>query len=121
MTGHDLAADNIDRLTKLLGLLGSDQDGDGLLPVRWRRSCSQRAALCGADVLKTPQPYYVDEREEEKLSKLAVIFTNREALSDWDIDFALSVAGFHWLSEKQSAIFDQIAEKARAFARRCAA
>jgi hypothetical protein len=84
------AALDRERLTKLLGMLGSEHDGEALAAAR----------------------------QAERLRAEAGVLARRSVLTQWEVGFVESVRGARYsLSSRQRALLHRLVEKAAAAAR----
>jgi hypothetical protein len=111
LRGNPLDPRIIERLSKLLGMLGSSFDGE-------------RAAAAATDLgmmwtellqsVASPDPG--PERIEVNTDDLNLALANPEALTEWEQDFVRSIArNYSTLTAKQAACLARIASKARAY------
>ncbi len=103
-----------DRLSKLLGLLGSAHDGEVAAAGRAAHRLLREAGLTWPDVLLTPPP---PRRPLPKppVDRVSVIVECRRRwafLSDWEQGFVTSIARRpHRLSGKQAECLDRICRR----------
>jgi hypothetical protein len=117
----DLAA----KLVKVLGLLGSDHDGEVAAAGRRAHAMVKGAGLTWGEVigpaaLAKPEPSCSQRRWREPGSpsdRAALCLLWREVLTDWEVDFCRSIVGRCRISPKQTAVLARLARKAEAFAR----
>src|SRR6478672_9620337 len=89
-----LTEDDLDRLEKLLGMLGSAYDGERAAAGAFADKLLREYGLRWKDVLAPKQPEPVPE---------LVVFAinNSDALNDWERNFCRSLKGQKHLSTKQ--------------------
>ena len=113
-----------DRLAKLLGLLGSDHDGEVAAAGRRAHKLLTEAKLTWHAVI-APPPVVVNAPEpaqrrwrepRDTAATIAELLRWPEPQTAWELDFLRSVAGRHSLTEKQEAVLERIFKKVRAFA-----
>jgi hypothetical protein len=118
----DLAA----RLAKILGMLGSDYDGEIAAAGRSANAMVKRAGLTWDEVISSsapiPQtPQYPRRRwrtpgTPSDTAALCLQWRD-EVLTDWETDFCRSIVGRRRISAKQSDVLTRVARKVEAFAR----
>ena len=116
-----LSGDEIAKLVRILGMLGSSCDGEraaaGLLASQMLRAKGLQWAdvVSGGVVRSARQP--VAQRQPPTFtsppSRFAVqqMLRYRDALTDWEADFLSGLCQFKKLSAKQETIYQRIAEK----------
>jgi hypothetical protein len=117
----DLAA----KLAKILGMLGSDYDGEIAAAGRWANAMVKRAGLTWDEVISSsapiPQQPHRPPRRWRKpgtpSDTAALCMQWSEVLTDWEADFCRSIAGRHRVSTKQAGVLARIVGKVEAFAR----
>jgi hypothetical protein len=118
----DLAA----KLVKILGMLGSDYDGEVAAAGRRANAMVKDAGLMWDDVIapavpipQTPQRPRRRWRTPGTPSDTAALCLQwrDEVLTDWEADFCRSIVGRRQISAKQTEVLDKIARKVEAFAR----
>ena len=120
-----LPARDLDRLTKLLGLLGSDHDGERATAARMASDLLRAHRLTWADVLgpapPRPCPACTAHRAprgaaagswRQTLATLAELAVRRPALfTDWERAFICNLLDRRTISERQREILAELAEK----------
>ena len=106
-----------DRLAKLLGMLGSDHDGEVVSAGRHADALVRRAGLTWADVVSDRQRALYD-RSFSSVEEISFCLRNRDGLSQWEIQFLLSLHRQSYeLTERQRGVLAGIVAKVR---RQCA-
>lgn len=113
------------RLVKILGLLGSDHDGEIAAAGRKAHALIKGAGLTWDDVIApaapAPQQQYRHPRRWRSpvshSDACALCLQWPEVLTDWETDFLQSIASRHRISDKQSYYLNRIVAKVEAFAR----
>lgn len=118
----DLAA----KLAKILGMLGSDYDGEIAAAGRQANAMVKRAGLTWDEVISSsaliPQPTQRPRRRWRKpgapsdAAALCMQWRD-EVLTDWEADFCRSIIGRCRLSAKQADVLARIVDRVEAFAR----
>ena len=102
-----------DRLAKLLGMLGSDHDGEVLNAARMADRVLRETGLTWADVIARPQ--VLAWREPETLSEaIATALQHPDFLTDWETVFLKSLRRRRRISLKQERLVEDIVAKVRA-------
>jgi hypothetical protein len=108
----DIAA----KLAKVLGMLGSDHDGEVAAAGRRAHALIRNAGLTWAQVIRPgsrrcwrPVPLGADCAAQCLLWP--------EALTEWEAAFCRSIAGRYRISPKQTDVLERIARKVEAVAR----
>jgi hypothetical protein len=117
----DLAA----KLAKILGMLGSDYDGEIAAAGRRANAMVKRAGLTWDEVISSsapiPQRPHRPPRRWRKpgtpSDTAALCMQWSEVLTDWEADFCRSIVGRRRISAKQTVVLDRLARKVEAFAR----
>ena len=115
----DLAA----KLVKVLGMLGSDYDGEIAAAGRRANQMIKAAGLTWGEViappaLPPPRPARRWRRPVSPSDTAALCLQWRdEALTDWEADFCRSIVGRRRVSEKQAAVLARVVAKVEAFVR----
>ena len=104
-----------DRLTKLLGMLGSAHDGEVLAAARQAERLRAEARLSWAEILvpalPPPRP---SPANMTVAAAVAFVLDHEDALTDWESDFLRSISRQRFpLSPKQAAILERLVSKAR--------
>jgi hypothetical protein len=106
-----------DRLAKLLGMLGSDHDGEVAAAGRHADALVRRAGLTWADVVSDRQPALYDGCSSSA-EQISFCLRNRDGLSQWEIQFLLSLHRQSYeLTERQRSVLAGIVAKVN---RQCA-
>jgi hypothetical protein len=118
----DLAA----KLVKILGMLGSDYDGEVAAAGRRANAMVKDAGLMWDDVIAPavpiPQPPQRPRRRwrtpgtPSGTAALCLQWRD-EVLTDWETDFCRSIVGRRRISTKQAGVLARIVDKVEAFAR----
>jgi hypothetical protein len=111
-----------DKLVKVLGMLGSDHDGEVAAAGRTAHSMLKAKGLTWSDVIvpAAPRPEPPQRRWRRTTSPsdtAALCLQWPEVLTDWETDFCRSIVGRRRISAKQTVVLDRIARKVEAFAR----
>jgi hypothetical protein len=118
----DLAA----RLAKILGMLGSDYDGEITAAGRQANAMVKRAGLTWDEVIAPAVPIPQQPHRPRRRwrtpgtpSDTAALCMQwrDEVLTDWEADFCRSIVGRHRISAKQTSVLARIVGKVEAFAR----
>jgi hypothetical protein len=117
----DLAA----KLAKILGMLGSDYDGEIAAAGRRANAMVKRAGLTWDEVISSsapiPQQPHRPPRRWRKpgtpSDTAALCLQWSEVLTDWETDFCRSIVGRRQVSTKQAGVLARIVDKVEAFAR----
>ena len=116
-TTMPLAPDLAAKLAKVLGMLGSDHDGEVAAAGRRANALIRSAGLTWAQVIQPAgnrrcwRPLPLDGR------CAAQCLLWPEALTEWEAAFCRSIAGRHRISLKQTDVLERIARKVEAVAR----
>src|SRR3954462_2039623 len=125
MGAMPISPDLANKLAKVLGMLGSDHDGEIAAAGRRAHAMVKGAGLTWNQVLapanSPPEsPYRPPRRWRRPASAsdaAALCLQWGEVLTDWETDFCRSLVGRYRLSPKQSEVLNRIAAKCEAFAR----
>ena len=116
-----LSAEDLDRLVKLCGMLGSAHAGERAAAAAKADEFVKRHGLTWGDVL-SPPGLQVDppscawtEPASDRDAALACLRWP-EVLTAWEVRYLRSIASLPALSERQQDVLDGIVEKVRAFA-----
>jgi hypothetical protein len=112
----------IDRLRKLLGLLGSDHENERAVAGRMASDLLRRHKLTWSDVVAVERPaprapvrvWHEPRRHREAAAECLAW---PEILNEWELDFLKSISGRWSLSGRQQHCLARIIEKCRHFAR----
>jgi hypothetical protein len=113
MTGATL---DRERLTKLLGLLGSDFDGEALAAARQAERLRAEAGLTWGEILlpRLPAPRRQHQHVETVADAIEFVLDRANALTPWEINFAQSIRRLRYpLSPKQIEVLERLVNKAR--------
>jgi hypothetical protein len=113
------------KLAKILGMLGSDHDGEVAAAGRRANAIIKGAGLTWDQVLApvvspSESPHRPPRRWRRPTSasdSAALCLQWPEVLTDWETDFCRSIVGKRRISAKQAAVLERIARKVEAFAR----
>jgi hypothetical protein len=113
------------KLVKVLGMLGSDHDGEVCAAGRRANALLKGAGLTWDQLLNPPasepqQTYRPPRRWRKPVSasdSAALCLQWPEVLTDWETDFCRSLVGRHRTSPRQSEVLNRITAKVEAFAR----
>jgi hypothetical protein len=121
-----LSPDLATRLAKILGMLGSDYDGEIAAAGRRANAMIKRAGLTWDEVISSsvpiPQPPQRPRRRwrtpgtPSDTAALCLQWRD-EVLTDWEAGFCRSIVGRHRISAKQAGVLARIVDKVEAFAR----
>jgi hypothetical protein len=114
-----------DKLVKVLGMLGSDHDGEIAAAGRRAHSMLKAIGLTWSDVIartapKPEQPQRPQRRWRRGVSPTdtaALCLQWSEVLTEWEVDFCRSMVGRRRISAKQADVLERLARKVEAFAR----
>ena len=121
MNGTALPADIADKLAKVLGLLGSDHDGEVANAGRRAHALLRSAGVTWHEVLNPvrPLPLPSPERHWRRPATICqsvkVCLSWPEALNDWERGYLHSISGKKSLTEKQRLKLHDIINKVEAF------
>ena len=121
MAAASLSPAFADKLVKVLGMLGSDHDGEVAAAGRTAHSMLKAKGLTWSDVIvpSAPRPEPPQRRWRQPWSPsdaAALCLQWPEVLTGWETDFCRSIVGRRRISAKQTAVIDRIARKVEAFA-----
>jgi hypothetical protein len=104
-----------DKLAKGLGLLGSAHDGEVLSAARMANTLVRSAGVTWHQLLdpKVPVPGAELDVAAWKDSIVSACLSRPDLLTDWELDFLISLRRFRQLSPKQSQILGRIFSKVR--------
>jgi hypothetical protein len=113
------------KLVKVLGMLGSDHDGEVAAAGRRANQMVRSAGLTWDQLLNPPAPesqqtYRPPRRWRQPTSdsdSAALCLQWPEVLTDWETDFCRSIIGRHRTSPRQTEVLERISRKVEAFAR----
>jgi hypothetical protein len=120
-----LPPDLATKLVKILGMLGSDYDGEVAAAGRRANAMVKDAGLMWDDVIapavpipQTPQRPRRRWRTPETPSDTAALCLQwrDEVLTDWETEFCRSIVGRRRISAKQTVVLERLARKVEAFA-----
>jgi hypothetical protein len=124
--GAHLPPDLAAKLVKILGMLGSDYDGEVAAAGRRANAIVKDAGLMWDEVISSsapiPQQPHRPPRRWRKpgtpsdTAALCMQWRD-EVLTDWEADFCRSIVGRHRISTKQAGVLARIVNKVEAFAR----
>jgi hypothetical protein len=113
-----------DKLVKVLGMLGSDHDGEIAAAGRRAHSMLKAMGLTWSDVIKPASPKSEQPQQQRRWRRptspsdtAALCLQWPEVLTEWEVDFCRSIVGRRRISAKQTEVLDKIARKVEAFAR----
>jgi hypothetical protein len=114
-----------DKLVKVLGLLGSDHDGEVAAAGRRAHSMLKAMGLTWSDVIKPAAPKSEQPQRPQRRWRRGVSPTDTaalcllwpEVLTEWEVDFCRSIVGRRRISAKQTEVLGKIVCKVEAFAR----
>jgi hypothetical protein len=116
-------AEVIDKLRKLLGMLGSDYDGERAVAGRMASDLLRQHKLTWSDVVGAeihiearPRVRVWHEPKEHREAACECLAWP-EVLTDWEKEFLKSISGRWHLSGRQQQCLARILDKTRAFAR----
>ena len=113
-----------DKLVKVLGMLGSDHDGEVAAAGRRADAMVKSAGLSWGDVIARavpkPEPPQPPQRRWRRTTSpsdtAALCLLWSEVLTDWETNFCRSIVGRRRISAKQTAVLERLARKVEAFA-----
>jgi hypothetical protein len=125
MSVTTLTPDLTRRLTKILGMLGSDHDGEIAAAGRQAHRLIQQAGLTWPEVIAPTPPASQQHYRPPRRWRSPISYSDAcaqcllwpEALTDWETGFLQSIASRHRISDKQIAVLNRITAKCEAFAR----
>jgi hypothetical protein len=114
-----------DKLVKVLGMLGSDHDGEVAAAGRRAHSMLKAEGLTWSDVIvpaaPRPEPPQRPQRRWRRPTSpsdtAALCLQWSEVLTNWETDFCRSIVGRRRISAKQTVVLERLARKVEAFAR----
>jgi hypothetical protein len=114
-----LSPDLRERLTKLLGMLGSAHDGERAAAGRLAHQLVAGAGLTWRDVvapkvLPPPQPSWREPETPQEAAAACIAFG--WCLTEWELNFVKDIAGRPRLSPRQIAVLERIVAKVRTVA-----
>jgi hypothetical protein len=118
----DLAA----KLVKILGMLGSDYDGEIAAAGRRANAMVRGAGLTWDEVITSSAPIPQQQHRPQRRwrtpgtpSDTAALCLQwrDEVLTDWETEFCRSIVGRRRISAKQTVVLERLARKVEAFAR----
>jgi hypothetical protein len=112
-----VSAQVIDRLRKLLGMLGSDHEGERAAAGRIASDLLRAHRLTWADVVGAEAQVRVWHEPQGHREAACECLAWPEILTNWEREFLRSIAGRWRLSGRQTHCLDRIVIKVRAFAR----
>jgi hypothetical protein len=112
----------VDRLRKLLGMLGSDHEGERATAGKMADTLLRQHKLTWADVVgadsKGAAPRVRTWHEASGFREQAAeCLAWPEVLTDWETEFLRSISGRWHLTPRQRHFLDRIVSKVRAYAR----
>jgi hypothetical protein len=115
--GNPLDTRTIERLTKLLGMLGSEFAGERAAAGAKVEQLRRDLGMTWAELLQSVAPPEPELGEREINSDdLNVALANPDALTAWELDFVQSISRYYSaLTPKQAACLARLANKARAY------
>jgi hypothetical protein len=116
-TTMPLAPDLAAKLAKVLGLLGSDHDGEVAAAGRRANALIKSAGLTWAQVIRPGGSRRCWRSLPPDGDCAAQCLLWPEALTAWEAAFCRSLVAQNWMSPKQAAVLDRIARKVEAVAR----
>ena len=113
------------KLAKILGMLGSDHDGEVAAAGRRANALLKGAGLTWDQVLAPtvprPEPPHQPPRRWRRgvspTDTAALCLLWPEVLTDWETNFCRSIVGRRRISAKQTVVLERLARKVEAFAR----
>jgi hypothetical protein len=115
-----LSSTLVDKLAKVLGMLGSVHDGEVAAAGRRANAMVKDAGLSWGEVIAPAAPALPPRRWRRVVSPTdcaALCLQWPEVLTDWEADFCRSIVGRRRISAKQTAVLARIAHKVEVFAR----
>jgi hypothetical protein len=115
-----------DKLVKVLGMLGSDHDGEVAAAGRTAHSMLKAKSLTWSDVIVPAVPVPQQQSRAPRRWRRATSPSDTaalclqwrdEVLTDWEADFCRSIVGRRRVSTKQAGVLARIVGKVEAFAR----
>jgi hypothetical protein len=126
MGAMPIPPDLASKLAKVLGMLGSDHDGEIAAAGRRANQMIRNAGLTWPQVIGPPAPQQQPcgpprrrwRRPASPSDAAALCMQWRdEVLTDWEADFCRSIVGRYRISPKQTVVIERIARKVEAYAR----
>ncbi|MGO8840922.1 MAG: hypothetical protein ACLQF1_07260 [Methyloceanibacter sp.] len=102
-----------ERLVKLLGMLGSDHDGERAAAGALADRLLREQGLSWYDLLRPHLPEDWTPAETFR-DKLDLLLDHRDLLTPWERQFVDGVIGFRRVSPKQIAVIDRLVAKVEA-------
>lgn len=110
-----------EKLAAVLGMLGSDHDGEVLAAARQAERMRRQAGLAWADLIAAERPAVAPGRRpdppppEDWRALVAWCQQRPDAMTNWERDFLATIAAYrHPPSDRQREILDRLAAKVRA-------
>jgi hypothetical protein len=119
MSGATMKPALVLRLVKVLGMLGSDHDGEVAVAGRQANTMVKRAGLTWGDVIAPTKLAPPPRRWHEPRSvpdAVALCLRWPEAITEWEANFLRSIARLDRLSEKQMKVLKRVVGKVEAAA-----
>jgi hypothetical protein len=124
MAAASLSPAFADKLVKVLGMLGSDHDGEVAAAGRMAHSMLKAMGLTWGDVIKPAAPKSERPKQQRRWrwptspsDTAALCLQWPEVLTEWETDFCRSMVGRRRISAKQIVVLERLARKVEAFAR----
>jgi hypothetical protein len=95
-----------DRLTKLLGMLGSSHNGERAAAALKADELVRELNLTWRDVIRLPKALPTNDTE-----KVALALANIDLLTEWEQDFIFTIRWRQRISQKQRVILNQIVDE----------
>jgi hypothetical protein len=111
------------RLARVLGMLGSSQDGEALAAARQAERLRAEAGLSWGEILlpRLPAPRRQHHHVGTFADAIEFVLDNEQELSDWEYKFVRDIARLRYqLSDKQAAVLERLVQKVRRAATRAA-
>lgn len=103
---------DIERLEKLLGMMGSAHDGEVLVAAKKSASMVRAAGLTWAEIIKPPEPRNGSEPIPHHVTAQRLLRDIKEHLTSFERRFLIGIMSFQKLSEAQEKTLQTIANKA---------
>jgi hypothetical protein len=100
------------RLGRILGLLGSNHDGEALAAARMAERMRRDAGLTWPEIVEPAPPPAAEWADEVEADPIAFCFGRSEALTHWEIDFLRSIRRQSYpLTGKQTRVLRRLVAK----------
>jgi hypothetical protein len=104
-----------ERLARVLGMLGSDHEGEVVAAARQAERLRAEAGLSWNQIVVSALPAPPRQRSVQTVADaIAYVIDHDETLTDWEFNFAQSLGRQRYpLSQKQITVLERLVEKVR--------